>query len=87
MEKAYAKLYKVCPRVLQCFFLHKRNSCRMFLLRRLLFIFLLQSYEALESGFVDQALVDLTGGVASRISMTDVSHSMTRQLFPCGYVR
>jgi len=29
------------------------------------------SYEAIESGFVDQALMDLTGGVGSRIDMTN----------------
>lgn len=29
-----------------------------------------QSYEAIESGFVDQALVDMTGGVGSRVDMT-----------------
>lgn len=32
--------------------------------------FVSQNYESIEGGFVDQGLVDLTGGIASRVDMT-----------------
>jgi hypothetical protein len=43
-----------------------------------------RTYEAIESGFVDQALVDLSGGIGSRIDMSKEpakSQSRTGQLF------
>ena len=40
----------------------------------------LQSYEAIEAGFVDQALVDLTGGIATRLDMVKVRYSHTHPL-------